>query len=102
MAILGGVAAAVVGLIVAVAFMKASPIAAKQREIDNLAKEPDPAVVAANAGPSRDLLNRLERLKLPANAEQLESIADEFDSAQVAEQMVNLWKEQRAYSGDVR
>jgi uncharacterized protein YhaN len=91
--ILGGIAAVVVGLIVAVHVMKTSAITAKQKEIDNLAKQPDPATIAANAGPSRDLLNRLERLKLPANAEELDKMADQFDAAQVAEQMVTLWKE---------
>jgi len=91
--ILGGIAAAVVGLVVAVYVLKTSPITAKQRELDNLPKEPDPATVAANAAPNRDLINRIERMKLPANAQELEKLADLYDAAQVAEQMVNLWKQ---------
>jgi len=91
--ILGGIAAAVVGLVVAVHVLKTSPITAKQRELDNLPKEPDPATVAANAGPNRDLINRIERMKLPPNAEELEKLADLYDNAQVSEQMLNLWKE---------
>jgi flagellar biosynthesis chaperone FliJ len=93
LAILGILGGVVVVLVAGVGFMKSSAIAAKQKELDNLPKEPDPATLAANAAPNRDLLNRLERLKLPANAEELEKLADQYEGAQVADQMVNLWKE---------
>src|SRR5436309_4212552 len=84
-----GVSVAVfAALVCLVAKWKTRPILAKRRELESLKAE-----VATESRWQKDVLERLKKLRLPADSDALDAMAFEYENAQDAERMLHFWKE---------
>src|SRR5262249_12095457 len=93
-AIVGGAFAIFAILVWLVARWKTSPIKAKQREIEELEAQAEAEPSRAESGRiQKDVLDRLDRLRLPSNAEALEEIAGQLEAAHDADRLFRLWKD---------
>src|SRR5437773_2047301 len=84
-----GVSVAVfAALVFLVAKWKTRPILAKRRELESLKAEAE-----TESRWPKDVLERLKKLRLPADSEALDAMAVDYENAQDAERMLYFWKE---------
>ncbi|HTC78204.1 MAG TPA: hypothetical protein VK657_06270, partial [Terriglobales bacterium] len=90
-----GVSVAVfAALVCLVAKSKTSPILAKRRELKSLETEAETeSNLNERSRLPKDALERLKKLKLPADSDALDAMAFEYENAQDAERMLHFWKE---------
>ncbi|PYS09396.1 MAG: hypothetical protein DMG17_27030, partial [Acidobacteria bacterium] len=84
-----GVSVAVFAAVVCLfAKWKTKPILAKRRELESLK-----SAVETESRWQKDVLERLKKLRLPADSNALDAMAVDYQNAQDAERMLHFWKE---------